>query len=124
MESKELGTLGVYFETEAAQKKIKELKEQLAEKDKEILVLKSFIKRNIPNDYAEIKAIKNIHDLDDDGFIVTLDDFYIINECKIRHQVCEEIRDWYREQDLIIEVWLKDCLNQIEKGESDEKIKK
>lgn len=53
---------------------INELKEQLADKDKEI---------------AELKK-------------------------DIRHQVCEEIRDWYREQDLIIEVWLKDCLNQIE----------
>lgn len=32
----------------------------------------------------------------------------------IRKTICNEIRDWYREQDLIMENWLKDCLVDIE----------
>lgn len=40
IDSTELGTLGAYFEADTAQKKIKELKQQLVEKDKEIEQLK------------------------------------------------------------------------------------
>ena len=87
---------------------IAELKQQLAKRDKEIERLKMAFKdmRCLKN-----RAIKSLKDT--------------VNELREgladqRHQICEKIREWYREQELIMEEWLIDCLDQIEKEKKNE----
>ena len=79
------------------------LKQQLAEKDKEkeqlkeeLLVAKTWLKRTLPEDYAEIEILQNVHK--DDYVKFVLDDFYVINERKIRHEICEKIRNLFMER--------------------------
>lgn len=76
----------------------KELRTQLAEKDKKIEYLKR--KWDITKDCLKRKEEELPH-----------------HDKMLCHQICEKIREWYREQELIMEEWLIDCLDQIEKGE-------
>lgn len=101
MNSSDFGTLGAYFELEATTNRIKELEKQLAEKDKEIEMLKEDCN-------ASIKIVKEVQ------------------EQLTRYQVCEEIRkklkahcDYSTENGgwHIPEYKIDILLDQIEKGE-------
>lgn len=137
--SNDFGTLGVYFERDVLTKKVEELKQQLAEKDKEITMLKSqnqfFMEETKRLDQLSNLKDKEIEELKKDlKSQKCLTDLYLTiagtNATKMsiekatRHQICEKIRKDFdklcEEQDnldYICTYGLDKILDQIEKGE-------
>lgn len=138
-EVKNRGTCGLCEKLE--EKAINGLRDKLKEKDKEIADLhttinqdaveimmlkdyiekrKNFIDERIVEKDKEIEKLTDLNNfLTDQNKDLILDmgtDKERIMHKYFCHQICEKIREWYREQELIMEEWLIDCLDQIEKG--------
>lgn len=105
----------------ACWQKVTELKQILAEKNKEIEILKYKLKRTEKDkEIEELKAIvEGIKTLKESG--CKIEDFIMIDTKEIRHQICEKIREeafpyYYlgKVRGFIVDMEL---LDQIEKGE-------